>query len=92
MKSKLKLDNKDPLSSIMNTKRKTLLKIKNVWIDLTLTPLLLEKPLEKLMKPIELKDKLLSNLKEESLNLYLLKKKKPSDLEKLLLETGSKEF
>jgi hypothetical protein len=76
----------------MNTKRKTPSKTKNVWIDLTLTLPLLEKPPEKLTKPTEPKDKPLSNLKEESLNLSLLKIKNLLKLEKLLLELGSKEF
>lgn len=75
----------------MNTKRKTLLETKNVWIDLTLTLLLLEKLPERLMKPTELKDKPLSKLKEESLNLSLLKTKNLLKLEKLPLEHGFKE-
>lgn len=84
----------DPLDLIKNymiTKRKTLLKIKNLWIALTLTLPSPDKLLKKIMKPTELKDKLLSKLKEESLKTSQLKIKNLLNKEKSLLKLGSQE-
>lgn len=84
----------DPLDLILNymtTKRKTLLKIKNLWIALTLMPASLDKLPKKIMKPTELKDKKLLNLKEESLKASQLKIKNLLNKEKLPLKLGSQE-
>jgi len=84
----------DPLDLTLNymtIKRKTLLKIKNLWIALTPTPPSLDKLLQKIMKPTELKDKPLSKLKEELAKISLPKIKNLLNKEKLLLKLGSQE-
>jgi len=81
----------DPTLNYMITKRKTLLKTKNLWIALTLMPPLLDKLPKKIMKPTELKDKKLLKLKEESLKASQLKIKNLLNKEKLPLKLGSQE-